>query len=99
MMPELFKRIIAWVFVTIGVIGVALSYTAIGVLLAYFASGVGWQTELIILVSGPIAGIGALVARRNQRQNLAMFIGSIAFCLWIILWLFLFAVYKASGGR
>src|SRR5215475_9084108 len=98
MMPELFKRIIAWVFVTIGVIGVALSYTAIWVLLAYFASGVGWQTELIILVSGPIAGIGALVARRNQPQKLAMIIGSIAFCLWIILWLFLFAVYKASGG-
>ncbi len=40
------KRIISWLVVFVGIMGVALSYLAIYVLVAYFAAGIVGLAEL-----------------------------------------------------
>jgi hypothetical protein len=86
------KRYISWLVVGTGVLGVALSYYAIWVLLAYFAAGLVWYANLALLVSGPVSAIGAAIAFRSPRQKLALTLGILGFVLWIVLWVLMFAV-------
>jgi hypothetical protein len=80
------KQRIAWTLVTLGLAGVALSYWGIWVLVAYFAAGLVWYASLALLISGPVAAVGAGVARRQPRQHAAMWFGVSAFVAWVTLW-------------
>jgi hypothetical protein len=86
------KRIISWVIVVIGLLGVALSYYAIWVLIAYFAAGLIWFAEVALFFSGPISGIGGMLARWKPRQKIAMALGISGFALWLLLWALCFTV-------
>jgi hypothetical protein len=86
------KHVISWFAVIIGAAGVILSYYAVWVVAAYFASGVVWYANLAGLVSGPIAGFGAAVAWRPPRQNLVVALGTSALALWLLLWVLMFTV-------
>jgi hypothetical protein len=81
------KQILVWLAVVVGFFGVALSYFAIYVLAAYFAAGLVWYANLALAISGPIAGGGAIVARKKRQQKLAFVIGLIGFALWGLLWI------------
>ena len=86
------KRVISWSVVVIGFLGVALSYIAVWVLVAYFAAGVGWYANLALLASGPTCGIGAAIAYRKPRQKFALSLGLVGLTFWVILWVLSFAV-------
>ncbi|MGI8918829.1 MAG: hypothetical protein ACR2H6_09510 [Pyrinomonadaceae bacterium] len=47
------KRIISWLLVVTGMMGVGLSYWVIRVLVAYFAAGLVWFAQVALLVSDP----------------------------------------------
>ena len=86
------KRIISWVVVVIGLLGVAMSYMAMWALAAEFAAGVGWPANLALLASGPTCGIGAAIAYRKPRQKFALSFGLVGLIFWIILWVLSFTV-------
>jgi len=86
------KRIISWITVVTGLLGVALSYYAIWVLVAYFAASLVWYANVALLVSGPTAGVGAVIACRKPRQNLALAFGLFGFTFWVLLWVLCFSV-------
>ncbi len=69
--------------------GVALSYWAIWVLVAYFAAGLVWFAEVALFVSGPMSGIGAALAYRKPRQKIAMTLGILGLVCWVLLWVLL----------
>ena len=66
------KRMISWLVVIAGLLGVALSYIAIWVVVSTFAAGLVWYANLALVVSGPASGIGAAIACRKPRQKLAL---------------------------
>lgn len=86
------KRIISWLIVVIGLLGVALSYYAIWVVVAYFASGLVWFAEVALFLSGPISAIGGMLAWWKPRQKIVMVLGILGFALWVFLWMLCFAV-------
>jgi hypothetical protein len=86
------KRTFSWLAVIVGLAGVAVSYCGIWVLLAYFAAGLVWYANLFLFVSGPIAGVGAIVAWRTPRQFVAASVGGVAFVGWLILWTLMLTV-------
>ena len=86
------KRIVSWLIVAAGVMGVVLSYWAIWVLVAYFAAGLVWFAGVALLVSGPISGVGAALACREPRQNTAMTFGILGHAWWVLRWGLCFAV-------
>ncbi|MDT4966004.1 MAG: hypothetical protein QOJ64_741 [Acidobacteriota bacterium] len=86
------KRITSWVIVVIGLLGVALSYYALWILIAYFAAGLVWFANLALLLSGPVSGIGGILAWLKPRQKIAMVLGILGFALWVLLWVLCFTV-------
>jgi hypothetical protein len=66
------KQILVWLAVVVGFFGVALSYFAIYVLAAYFAAGLVWYANLALAISGPIAGGGAIVARKKTAAKTSL---------------------------
>lgn len=92
------KRIIVSGIVIVGSIGVALSYFGIYVLVTSFAAGLVWYASLAILISGPVSGVGALIARREPRQRVAFAIGLLGLGLWIVLWILMFTVLGFKIG-
>ena len=82
----LIKRCLAWILAIISILGVCISYYGIWVLSAYFAAGLVWWGEAALLSSGPVGGLGALLARIRPRQRIAMILGLIALAAWILLW-------------
>ena len=87
------KALAARLVVAVGGLGVALSYAAIYVLLAYFAAGIVWWANLALLLSGPMAGLGAALAWRQPRQTVAAATGLLAACLWLLLWFLMLTVF------
>jgi len=87
------KRIISWLIIVMGVMGVALSYWAIWVLIAYFVAGLVWFAQVALLVSGPMSGIGAALAYRKPRQTIAMTVGILGLVCWVLLWMLLFLLF------
>jgi hypothetical protein len=92
------KHVITWLILIPALLGVAVSYAAIWVLLAYFATGVDWYAGLALLVSGPYAGAGAILAYSKPRQNLALTLGISGFVLWAMLWVLCFTVLGFRVG-
>nr|HEV7954067.1 hypothetical protein [Candidatus Acidoferrales bacterium] len=92
MLDQRTKRIVSWLVVAAGSLGVALSYFAIWIIAAYFVAGIAWFASFALFVSGPISAVGALLARRKPRQKAAFVIGLTGFMLWIVLWILLFTV-------
>ncbi|MDQ3819227.1 MAG: hypothetical protein M3362_16340 [Acidobacteriota bacterium] len=86
------KRIISWLVVVVGLLGVVFSYCAIWVLVAYFAAGLVWFAQVALLLSGPTSGVGAALALRRPRQKFAMVLGLLGLILWVLLWVLCFAV-------
>ena len=97
-MNPVWKRLVSWVVVVIGLLMVALSYYSIWVLVAYFAAGLIWFAEIALLVSGPTSGIGALFAYQQPRQKMAMTFGLLGLIGWILLWVFCFTVLGFRFG-
>jgi hypothetical protein len=87
------KRIVSWLAVIAGLLGVALSYIAIWVIVTSFAAGLAWEANLALVLSGPACGIGAAIARRKPRQKLTLAFGLLGLTLWIILWALCFTVF------
>jgi hypothetical protein len=58
----LVKGCLAWGLAVVALVGVCVSYFGIWVLIAYFAAGLVWWGQAALLCSGPIGGIGALLA-------------------------------------
>ena len=92
------KRIISWLVVVTGLLGVALSYWAIWVLVAYFAAGLVWFAQVALLASGPAAGVGAALAYRRPRQKVAMVLGLSGLGFWVLLWVLCFTVLGFRVG-
>jgi len=87
------KRMISWLVVIAGLLGVALSYIAIWVAVSsFFVAGLVWYANLALVVSGPASGIGAAIACRKPRQKLALAFGLLGLTLWTILWTLCFTV-------
>jgi len=97
-MNPTWKRAISWLIIIPALLGVAVSYSAIWVLLAYFATGLVWYAVLALLVSGPYAGAGAILAYSKPRQNLALTLGISGFVLWVLLWVLCFTVLGFQVG-
>ena len=97
-MNLVWKRLASWVVVVIGLLTVALSYYSIWVLVAYFAASLIWFAEIALLVSGPMSGVGALLAYRQPRQKLAMTFGLLGLVGWIVLWVMCFTVLGFRFG-
>jgi len=88
----LIKCCLAWTLAVTSIIGVCVSYYGIWVLMAYFATGLVWWGEAALLCSGPIGGIGALLAWIKPRQRIAMILGLIVLVAWVLLWVLMFTV-------
>lgn len=86
------KRILSWLIISIALLGVALSYYAMWILVTYFAAGLVWYAEAALLISGPVAGIGAALAYKRPRQKLAMIFAFIGVTFWVLLWAIMFLV-------
>ena len=56
------KRAISWAVVAAGLLGVALSYVAIWVIVTAFTTSVVWHVNPALVVSDPTSGIGAVIA-------------------------------------
>lgn len=86
------KQVVSWSAVAIGLLGVAVSYAAIWVIMTSFAAGVVWYAGLALVASGPTSGIGAAIACRKPQQRIALVLGITGFTLWIALWVLCFTV-------
>ena len=69
------KRAISWVVVAAGLLGVALSYVSIWVIVTTFTTGVVWHVNLALVASGPTSGIGVVIACKKPLQKLALALG------------------------
>jgi hypothetical protein len=69
------KRAISWVVVAAGLLGVALSYVSIWVIVTTFTTSVVWHVNLALVASGPTSGIGAVIACKKPLQKLALALG------------------------
>jgi hypothetical protein len=87
------KRVISWLVVATGFLGVAFSYLGMWVLITTFAAGVGWPVNLALVASGPTSGIGAAIACRKPRQKLALTFGIAGLTLWVALWVVCVTVF------
>jgi len=88
------KRVLSWLVVIVGVLGIGLSYYSAWIIAAYFVAGVAWFASLALFASGPVCGLGAFLARRKPRQKAAFVIGLTGLALWIILWV----LFLTIGG-
>lgn len=61
------KRVILSLVVGTGLLGVAVSYAAIWIILTSFAAGATWYATLALVASGPTSGIGAVLACRKPQ--------------------------------
>lgn len=81
-----------WCLVSLGLLFVAHNYLAIWVLVTRFAAGLGWPSDLLLGISGPIAAVGAALGLRQPRQPVAIAFGTIAFFGWVLLWVLMFTL-------
>ena len=67
-----------------------MSYFAVWVGAAYLAAGIVWYSSLALFLSGPIAAVGAAIALRKPRVQVAATVGTVGLLAWITLWAILF---------
>jgi len=89
--------VIAWGLVAIGTVGVAVSYWGVWVIVACWATGLVWWAVAALLMSGPIAGAGALLAWR-LKQKAAFVVGVAVASAWVLLQTLCFTVLGFRFG-
>jgi len=84
------RSVSVWTLVGLGAAGVLLSYFGIWVLAAYFGAGLVWYASLALVMSGPISALGAAIALRKPRLQVAAAVGALGLIAWMALWAILF---------
>ena len=86
------KQVLSWFLVGLGLVGVAVGYWSIYILVAYFAAGIVWWASVLLFAGGPLALAGGVVSLRKPKQRVAAGLGFSGFALWVLLWFLCFAV-------
>lgn len=87
------KQVFSWFLVGLGLVGVAVGYWSIHILVAYFAAGVVWWASVLLFAGGPVAWLvapcrsaspsnGSLPAWGSQVSRFGCFYG---FCVSLFL--------------